>query len=159
MIIISILFVFSVSTAAEDKTPKEYVEYIYENYADQNFKEVYANFALEVKQLITEKEYIEFQKQNFSKYSLEYRNINVDDLKELDYDQFKNEFPFLKDEGDFYSLKVSYLLRFKRFGDREEETEKRVYLRSNNFSNNNKVLQLFWDPEPILKNKNSESVN
>ncbi|MFW5889454.1 MAG: hypothetical protein ACOCUD_03640 [Bacillota bacterium] len=161
IIIILMLFIFcSLSLEAEEqKTPKEFVEYIYANYADENFKEIYANFADELKALITEEEYIESQKKNFNKYKLEYSNIKVDDLKELNYEEFKNEFSFLEAEGDFYSFKVSYLMEFNRFGDREEETEKRVYLRRNNSETNSKEFQLFWDPEPILKNEDAESGN
>jgi hypothetical protein len=164
IIIISLLLVFcSLSLKAEEqKTPKEFVEYIYANYADENFKEVYANFADELKALITEDEYIDFQKKNFDKYSLEYSNIRIDDLKKMSYEEFKQEFSFLESEGDFYSLEVRYLLKFNRFGDREEKIEKRVYLRKNDSNINNKnskEFQLFWDPEPILKNEDSESEN
>jgi hypothetical protein len=148
--------------ALGQQTPKEFIENIYADYAAQNFKKVYANFADELKELITEEEYIDFQKKNFDKYSLEYSNIDVNNLKELSYDEFKNEFSFLESKGKFYSIEVSYLLKFNRFGDREEETEKKVYLRQNNSMLNDektKEFHLFWDPEPILKNSDSESVN
>lgn len=164
IIFISLVFTFcSFSLKAEEnRNPEEFIEYIYANYAVENFKEVYANFADELKKLISEEEYIEFQKKNFDKYSLEYSNISVDDRKKLNYQEFKQEFSFLESEGDFYSLEVSYLLKFNRFGDREEETEKRVYLRQNDSNINNKKtnkFNLFWDPEPILKNEDSESEN
>ncbi len=165
-LIICILFLFvfcSFSLKAEDQqTPKEFIEAIYANYAAQNFKKVYANFADELKELITEEEYVNFQKKNFDKYSLDYSKITVDDLKELSYEEFKDEFSFLESDGSFYSLEVSYLLKFNRFGDREEKTEKRVYLRQKNSMFNdekNNGFHLFWDPEPILKNEDSESVN
>lgn len=164
IIFISIVFAFcSFSLKAEEQqTPEEFIEYIYANYAAENFKEVYTNFADELKKLISEEEYIEFQKKNFDKYSLEYSNIRIDDLKKLSYDEFKQEFSFLESEGGFYSFEVSYLLKFNRFGDREEEIEKRVYLRQNDSNINNektKKFHLFWDPEPIIKNEDSESEN
>lgn len=164
IIFISIVFVFGSFSlkAEEEQTPEDFIEYIYANYADENFKEVYTNFADELKELVTEEEYIDFQKKNFDKYSLEYSNIRIDDLKKLSYDEFMQEFSFLESEGDFYSLEVRYLLKFNRFGDREEEIEKRVYLRQNDSNIQNektKKFNLFWDPEPILKNEDSESVN
>lgn len=163
IIFILMVIVFgSSSSAQEQQNPEKFVEYIYANYADENFKEVYVNFADELKKMITEEEYVEFQKRNFEKYSLEYSNIKVADKKELNYEEFKDEFDFLNTEGDFYSFEVSYLLKFNRFGDREEETKKKVFLRSSNSkadNQNNKKYELFWDPEPILKDEDSESVD
>ncbi len=148
--------------AEEQQTPEKFTEYIYANYASENFEEVYANFADELKKIISEEEYIEFQKRNFNKYSLEYSSIDVNNLEELSYEEFKNKFSFVESKGNFYSIEVSYLLKFQRLGAREEETKKRVYLRQNNSDINNettKKFHLFWDPEPIVKNEDSESVN
>jgi len=139
---------FPVSGADFNNT-KEFVEYIYANYAEQDFSEV------------DREKYLNFQENNFNKYDLELKNILVDDIEELSYKEFKKEFPFLNYEGSFYSARVRYLLVFEKLGEREEEIEKRVYLReysSSNYEKSDKrYYSLFWDPEPILGKNDDES--
>ena len=162
LIILLFILIFSVSkvNAADFNNTKEFIEYIYANYAEQKFSEVYSLFAPELKSILDREEYLNFQQQNFNKYDLEIKNVMVDDIKELSYKEFKKEFPFLKYEGSFYSARVNYLLIFEKLGEREEEIEKRVYLReysSSNYEKSDKrYYSLFWDPEPIL-DKDNES--
>lgn len=156
LLIILLLFLLisaSQVSAADFNNTKEFVEYIYANYAEQDFSEVYSLFAPELKSILDREKYLNFQEKNFNKYNLELKNIMVDDIKELSYKEFKKEFPFLNYEGSFYSARVRYLLVFEKLGEREEEIEKRVYLReysSSNYEKSDKrYYSLFWDPEPI----------
>ena len=171
--IIIILFFLIISlpaqiSAVQFENAEMFVEHIYKNYASQNFAEVYYHFADELKEELKKKEYIQFQKDNFAKYELSYSNIKVDGQKELNYQDFKNEFPDAENKGKFYSIRVSYKIEFKRFGEREENIEKRVYIREKSIdkTDNNildkepdlskKKYNLFWDPEPILGDKQKE---
>ena len=140
------------STASSLNNPVEFGEYIYDNYAQENFEEVYANFAAELKSILSREEYTEFQKDNFEKYQLEYTDIEVANPQEISYQEFKKEFPFLEAKGTFYTVEVSYLIKFRRLGSRERESDKLVYLREKE----NK-FELFWDPEPILDELSPES--
>ncbi|RQD72952.1 MAG: hypothetical protein D5S01_08665 [Halanaerobium sp. MSAO_Bac5] len=154
LLLIFLVFSFKQISAADSfDSPVGFGEYIYENYAQENFAEVYDNFAAELKSVLSSEEYIKFQQDNFEKYELEYRNIEVANPEEISYQEFKSEFPFLEDEGTFYTVEVSYLIKFRRLGSRERESDNLVYLRKkdNNF-------ELFWDPEPILDELSPESV-
>ncbi len=163
LIILLLLFIVSAFpvSGADFNNTKEFVEYIYANYAEQDFSEVYSLFAPELKNILDREKYLNFQENNFNKYDLELKNILVDDIEELSYKEFKKEFPFLNYEGSFYSARVRYLLVFEKLGEREEEIEKRVYLReysSSNYEKSDKrYYSLFWDPEPILGKNDDES--
>lgn len=131
---------------AEDfESPKTFTEYIYYNYAEKNFAEVYNNFAAELKRVLAEEKYIDFQKQNFKKYDLEYTEIKVGTAKEVDFSKIKNDFDYAMDFGSYYQLQVSYLIKFNRFGSREERSEKMVYLRKINDE-----FQIFWDYQSAI---------
>ncbi|WP_238524778.1 hypothetical protein [Halanaerobium hydrogeniformans] len=154
LVLTILIFSFTQSTeAGYFANPVEFGEYIYDNYAQENFKEVYDNFADELKIILSSDEYIEFQQDNFEKYELEYTDIEVTNPEEISYQEFKKEFPFLEDEGTFYTVEVSYLIKFRRLGSRERESDKLIYLREKDDH-----FELFWDPEPILDDLSPESV-
>ncbi|PTV93366.1 hypothetical protein C8C76_1423 [Halanaerobium saccharolyticum] len=138
--VIVIILAAPVLQAEEFKSPEAFTEYIYANYAEENFEEVFNNFAAELKRIITVEDYLEFQQQNFKKYKLEYQEIEVSAAEEIDFEKIKDKFDYAQDFGDYYQLQVSYLLKFDHFGQREERSEKKVYIRKINAD-----YQLFWD--------------
>jgi hypothetical protein len=129
----------------EFDNPEAFTEYIYNNYSEENFSEVYNNFAKELKRKLEEKVYLDFQKKNFDKYELEYTEIKVGQAKEIEFDEIKDKFDYAVDFGNYYKLQVGYLLKFKHFGRREKESEKMVYVRKINDD-----LQIFWDYKSAL---------
>lgn len=132
---------------AEDfESPEVFTEYIYDNYSEKNFTEVYDNFAAELKRELKKKEYLEFQDENFEKYDLKYSEIKVSEAEKIEFDKIKNKFSYADDFGEYYQLQVSYLLTFNHLGRREEESEKTVYLRKIRDD-----FQIFWDHESALK--------
>lgn len=148
IVFLAVLIIFlltPVLQAEEFESPEAFTEYIYANYAAENFKEVYNNFAAELKRILAEEEYLEFQQQNFEKYKLEYKEIEVAAAKEIDFEEIEDKFAYADDFGSYYQLQVSYLLKFKRFGSREERSEKNVYLRKINDD-----FQIFWDYESAV---------
>lgn len=140
-----ILFLAPLAQTEEFENPKAFTEYIYENYSEENFSEVYNNFAAELKRKLEEKVYLDFQKKNFAKYELEYTEIKVDQAKEIEFDEIKNEFDYAVDFGNYYKLQVGYLLKFNHFGHREKKSEKMVYVRKINDD-----FQIFWDYQSAL---------
>lgn len=140
-----ILLVTPVLQAEDFESPESFTEFIYANYAEENFAEVYNNFAAELKRIFAEEDYLEFQQQNFEKYELEYTEIEVSTAEEIEFEEIEEKFAYADDFGSYYQLQVSYLLKFNRFGSREERSEKNVYLRKIN-----KDFQLFWDYESAL---------
>jgi hypothetical protein len=143
--ILVILFLSPLAQTEEFETPEAFTEYIYENYAEENFSEVYNNFAAELKRKLEKQVYLDFQEQNFKKYNLEYTEIEVGQAKEIEFDEIKDKFNYAMDFGHYYNLKVSYLLKFNRFGRRDERSEKLVYLRKINAD-----FQIFWDYQNAL---------
>ncbi len=143
--ILVILFFSPLLQAEEFETPEAFAEYIYENYSEENFLDVYDNFAAELKRKLEKQVYLDFQKQNFEKYNLKYTEIAVDQAEEIKFDEIKDEFTYAIDFGHYYKLKVSYLLKFNHFGSREERSEKMVYLRKINND-----FQIFWDYQSAL---------
>ena len=142
-----IICLMSPMLQAEDfESPEAFTEYIYANYAEEDFVEVYDNFAAELKRILGKNKYLEFQEQNFKKYNLKYSNIKVNQAKEIEFDEIKKQFNYADDFGKYYQLQVNYLLEFDHFGRREEKSEKMVYLRKINDD-----FQIFWDHESALK--------
>jgi hypothetical protein len=141
-----ILFLLApVIQAEEFESPEVFAEYIYANYAAENFEVVYDNFSAELKRILAKEDYLEFQQQNFEKYKLEYTEIGVSTAAEIDFEKIKDKFKYADDFGSYYQLQVSYLLKFNRFGSQEESSKKKVYLRKIN-----KDFQIFWDYESAL---------
>jgi len=145
LIIFFILISPLVTRAEKFESPKTFTEYIYLNYADENFAEVYDNFAAELKRILKKDKYIDFQQQNFKKYDLEYTEIKVSAAKAVDFSEIKSNFEYAVDYGSYYQLQVSYLIRFNRFGSREERSEKMVFLRKINDD-----FQVFWDYQSAI---------
>lgn len=146
-----ILILSPALSAQEFETPKSFVEYIYQNYAAENFNEVYINFAAELKRVLTKKDYIKFQKENFEKYDLEYTEIQVSEAKKINFENIKEKYEYAADFGEYYQIKVSYLLKFSHFGHREKKSDKLVHLRKieNDF-------QIFWDHKTAMNTNQSE---
>lgn len=130
--------------------PEKFSEYIYNNYAEENFKVVYNNFAAELKREMDAADYLKFQKENFAKYNLSYSEIEVFEAEAVNFKEIKNKFSYAIDFGHYYKLKVSYLLEFKHFGSREKRSDKMVYIRKIKDD-----FQIFWDYETALKNDES----
>lgn len=150
--IAALIFILLTSAlqAQEIESPEAFTRYVYNNFAKENFAEVYANFAAELKRILAEKDYLEFQQQNFEKYELEYTEIEVAAAEEINFDKIEEKFAYARDFGSYYQLQVSYLLKFNRLGSREERSEKKVYLRKINDE-----FQLFWDHEAALNDDKS----
>lgn len=147
-LLVLIIFLLTPVLQAESfATPEAFTEYIYDNFAEENFTEVYNNFAAELKRILAEEKYLEFQQQNFKKYELEYREIEVSAAEEISFEKIEDKFAYADDFGSYYQLQVSYLLKFNRFGSREERSKKNVYLRKINDD-----FQIFWDHESALNN-------
>jgi len=140
-----ILFLSPLAQTEGFESPKAFTEYIYENYSEENFSEVYNNFAAELKRELEKKVYLDFQKENFEKYSLEYTDIKVGDAKEIEFKEVKDKFDYAVDFGNYYMLQVEYLLKFNHFGNREKNSEKIVYVRKIN-----EDFQIFWDYQNAL---------
>lgn len=138
--------------AEKFKNPEEFSQYIYENYSQKNFAVVYDNFAAELKRELDLAEYINFQKQNFEKYNLEYSNIKIGKAKKIDYQRIKEKFSYARDFGDYYHLEVSYLLKFDRFGHREKNSTKKIYLRKIKDD-----FQVFWDQEKAFASSENKA--
>lgn len=148
-IISIIILLLSPAIYAEDfNSPEAFTDYIYENYAAENFSEVYLHFAAELKRKLEKEDYLKFQKSNFEKYNLVYENIEVGQAEEIKFTEIENNFNYAMDFGEYYRLKVKYLLKFSHFGSREKESEKFVYLRKIKDD-----FQLFWDYESAIKSE------
>lgn len=154
-IIISILLFCLISTAgtaAELKNPEAFVDFIYQNYAKNDFALVYDNFAAELKRTLEKEKYLDFQKNNFNQYNLEFSDIEIGNPEKIDFAEIKNKFDYAQDFGEYYIVEVSYLLDFKYFGSREKRSGKSVYIRKIN-----KDLQLFWDYETAMNDENNSN--
>ncbi|WP_166638051.1 hypothetical protein [Halanaerobium saccharolyticum] len=145
-LVVLLIFLATPFVQAESfKSPEDFTEYIYANYAAENFEEVYNNFAAELKRILAEEDYLKFQQHNFEKYELEYTEIEVGTAEEIEFEKIKDKFDYAEDFGRYYKLQVSYLLKFNRLGQREERSEKDVYLRKINDD-----FQIFWDYKSAL---------
>lgn len=151
LLFILIILLLTTAVKAENFSgPEDFSQYIYNNYAQENFEEVYNNFAAELKRKMPLANYIDFQKQNFEKYNLKYSEIEVAEAKEIEYEEIKEKFSYAVDFGIYYKLEVSYLLEFNYFGSRDNKSQKMLYLRKIKDD-----FQIFWDYEAALDNNKS----
>ena len=151
-----LLLVFSTAvipleaTAADYKSPEDFTEYIYKNYSEENFAEVYKNFAEELKEILTEETYLNFQKENFKDYDLEFTEIEVQKAEKIDFKEIKSKFDYAEDSGQYYKLKVNYLIKFSHFGSRDKESGKSVYLQKEDSD-----YSLLWDYKEAIDSDKS----
>lgn len=134
---------------------QEYVEKIYQEYADRGFEYVYQQLHPDIKKIITEKEYRDFQEKNFNKYRLKFDEIKVSpDAESID---LPNEFAeiIVGTEGDdtkVYKISLSYNLDLTVAGDEQtRQVDNQVFILED--SNQHYLL---WDPYIIKKDKNKE---
>lgn len=149
-ILLFILITLLLTTAVKAdnfSSPEDFSEYVYKKFAQENFTEVYNNFAAELKREMPLADYLDFQKQNFEKYNLKYSDIKVAEAEKIEYEEIKDKFAYAVDFGNYYKLEVSYLLEFNYFGSRDERSQKMVYIRKIKDD-----FQIFWDYESALDN-------
>lgn len=133
----------------EELLQKKFVASIYKNYSRQNFTYVYNQLYPAIKEVMSEKEYITFQKENFERYNLTISNIKVKDVRELKTvpNQFKT-YLSMADIELLSSVTVNYSIFF--YNDNEREIEKEVYIcLKAKGKKEKKKLFLLWDPEIV----------
>lgn len=129
-----------------NKSIVDFAEDIYKNYSSENFQYIYNVLHPDIKRVLGEDDYIEFQKKNFNRYKIEIKDINVLlNLKKIDLAvNFRN---IIEENGnmDIYKIKVIYKMKFIIAGNKQErQTEKDVIIGSEN-----QRLYLIWDPSVI----------
>lgn len=136
----SIVFIPFRTAAADYKSPEDFAEYIYQKYSEEDFAEVYKNFAEELKEILTEETYVNFQNENFKDYDLEFTDIEVKEAEKVNFKEIKSKFDYAEETGQYYKAKVNYLIKFSHFGSRDKESGKYIYLRKKDGK-----YSLFWD--------------
>ncbi len=156
-----LLLIFTVGGVAETvPEPEEFtssiqfVNYIYHNYADANFEEVYRWLAPGIQAVISEADYLEFQLENKEKYKLELQQIKVSEsIKKDEPAVGLKEYLVSDDLVSIYEVEVNYQLNFRRLGkDQQKDITKVVSVLENKPGS----YRLLWDPEPVL-NKGANS--
>ncbi|MEJ6949928.1 hypothetical protein [Natronospora cellulosivora (SeqCode)] len=123
-----------------------FIEEIYIKYANMEFEYIYQNLHPEIKELISEREYVNFQKENFEKYNLRIEAIELGDKAEIvSLPRSFNNIVNLKEEQVVHRIKVSYTLIFTTLGsEHRQDTEKNVFILVDG-----EELYLLWDPSVI----------
>ncbi|MFW6022907.1 MAG: hypothetical protein ACOCQW_05305 [Halanaerobiaceae bacterium] len=125
----------------------KYVNKIYQEYAAENFKYIYSLLYPELKEVVTEDEYIDFQEHNFKKYHYKIEDIKVNE--EMSFinlsHEYKDYIESISEEDKICKIVVSYTIKFKASGKektRDVDNEVLVF-------EENEVLYLIWDPSII----------
>lgn len=126
----------------EDLKLINYTEKLYTNYANQNFTYVYRLLHPAIKDILSEREYVDFQKENFYKYKLKFSNIKAkENLKMIELpDKYHDIIP----DGDkrIYSVPVSYQMDLTFAGDEQKkQVDNQVYILVDN-----QKLYFLWNP-------------
>jgi hypothetical protein len=122
----------------------DFVTKIYQSYSEEDFKFVYEKLHPDLKDIISEEEYIKFQEENFRKYKLEIGKIKV--MAEVSETVLPDKFTgLLKTDEEVYTIKVSYEMKFETAGiEKKHENEKEILI-----ARKDEKLYLLWDPSIV----------
>ncbi len=124
----------------------KFVEKIYVNYAEQNFSNIYDRIHLGIKDILSEREYIIFNEENFKKYSLKITDIKVENnIKRVTIPEEFQEYIEGKENNGILELYVTYHMSFLYGGKRmERDVGKKVYI-----FRGQEQDYLLWDPRIV----------
>ncbi len=125
----------------------KFVDDIYFNYTQQNFVFVYNKLYPGVKNILTEKNYVEFQKKNFEKYSLVITEYNVNEkVQNVSVpDEFSDYFAE-KNNMNVKKINVAYHMSFINSGSKvKRDISKDVYI----YVDKEESFYLLWNPQII----------
>ena len=134
--------------AVEEKNHiRIFVEKIYSNYGEHNFKYVYSKLHPAIQGILPEEKYVEFQQQNFKKYNFKITDYVVGKkVINVNIPQEFQEFISKKNEENIKKITVSYHMEFINNGNKvERDHNKDVFI----YLDKNKNLYLLWDPQII----------
>lgn len=119
---------------------------IYEKYSSSNFRYVYNRLHPVIMDIITEREYVDFQKENFSRYNLKIENINIQQslIKESVLPDYCTDI-ITDDDIRVYEVPIEYEMTFSIGGSRKkQEVKKEVIL-----AIEEEEIYLLWNPSVI----------
>jgi len=134
--------------ASGDRNPTQsiidFVDKIYHRYSEEDFEFIYEKLHPALKEIISEKDYIEFQEENFRKYKLEIGKIKVGtEILEAELPDKFIDIINIKEE--VYTIKVSYEMKFETAGiNQDHENDKDVLVVMED-----EKIYLLWDPSVV----------
>ncbi len=148
LILLSVLSFSLLSAAEQPLDIKEFVHQIYNKYMDNDFQAVYEVIHPQIKEVLDKKEYIDFQKKNTEKYSIEISEVEVEKVVTLENlpEGFKEIFKDYNFEH-IYEVTIEYKSSYIVAKNKQEKfIEKKTYV----VTDKNKDY-LLWDPGIIKK--------
>ncbi|AZO95842.1 hypothetical protein [Halocella sp. SP3-1] len=123
----------------------DFVGEVYQVYMAKDFAAVYKYLHPDIKGIMSDEDYINFQEETSNKHKMSISQVQVKGVKSLDKipGEFE-EYLSKTDEQDYYSVSISYLLSYYLGKEREREVEKDVYLCLEGDN-----LYLLWDPAVV----------
>lgn len=127
---------------------RNFVENIYLEYANMNFQYVYQILHPDIKDIITEEEYVYFQNKEFKKYKIQLSEIVVGlEVEKIKLpNKFKDVIIDIKDK-QIYKIPLSYKMDLTfAGGEQRREVDNQVYILVDK-----QQYYLLWDPSVIKK--------
>ncbi|QTL98713.1 hypothetical protein GM661_12420 [Iocasia frigidifontis] len=146
IVFLLVIPVFStIASAIENKEIADFVTEVYQVYMAKDFDAVYKYLHPDIKGIMSDEDYINFQEETSNKHKMSISQVRVKGVKSLDKipGEFE-EYLSKTDEQDYYSVSISYLLSYYLGKEREREVEKDVYLCLEGDN-----LYFLWDPAAI----------
>jgi len=125
----------------------KFVDDIYSNYAQQNFVFIYDRLYPDIKNILTEKKYVEFQKKNFDKYSLEITEYKVnEEIQKVSVPDELSDYIAEVNNVNVTKINVAYHMSFTNGGGKvERDIGKDVYI----YVDEKEGFYLLWNPQII----------
>lgn len=133
-----------VLASSEDYSIIDFVSEIYQKYSQEDFKYIYEKLHPALKDIISEKEYISFQEENFRKYGMEISGISIpaEIIKTGIPDKFAD---LINSDEEVHRVKVSYEMKFRAVGSEQSHKNEKDVLVLLDDEN----LYLLWDPSVV----------
>ncbi|GEM_PF-1637257 len=125
---------------------------VYAAYAAEQFEDVYRWMAPEIREVMTKKQYTEYQEHHFERLRLALTDIEVSDSDTAERPP-RGLRTLIDDAYDAYlTVKVQYTASFYALGSQRTETiDKTVYWAAVYEEPDQVTVYLLWDPEDVLE--------
>lgn len=134
-------FAFSLIEGTISQSLSVFVANIYQNYSEENFEYIYENLYPSIKELITVRDYSQFQSENFNRYNLKIGKIKIDEnISEASLPDYFSG--IVDDKIEVYKVPIEYEMIFSVGGnEQKQEIEKGVFV-----GIEDDQMYLLWNP-------------
>jgi len=125
---------------------QEFILKVYADYQENEFAKVYKEMHPDIKEILDQDKYLQFQENNTEKYDLKISEVEVLEIQKIESwpEEFK-EIIKAKEEQDLFEISLKYKTTYQSGGNENEKViDKKTYV-----TVNDEDIYLLWDPNII----------